>query len=240
MLFRSFAAALAAIAPLHEATIIVGDADVAGLDKAVSLAAVESTRDRAAVARAFAAVDGDTIAKFLFPSGSTGEPKAVVNTQRMLTASQEAKAQIWPFVERAPPVILDWLPWSHTFGANHNFNLVLRNGGTLYIDGGKPAPGIFNRTLANLRATRSNIYFNVPLEQGWAYARGMEAAGAATSRFLALGERAVAVVYCSRWWGLWPVRECLRGPVWISPPDDAARRDAEVEEIFRTLNMPPR
>jgi feruloyl-CoA synthase len=78
----------------------------------------------------------------LFTSGSTGQLKGVINTQRMLCASHEAKAQLWPFLQQHPPVIVDWLPWSHTFGANHNFNLVLRNGGTLYIDGGKPAPAL--------------------------------------------------------------------------------------------------
>ena len=117
-----------------------------------------------AVARAFAAVGPDTIAKFLFTSGSTGTPKAVINTQRMLTSSQQAKAQTWSFLEDARDdlVILDWLPWSHTFGANHNFNLVLRNGGTLYIDGGKPAPGLFATSLANLRSVMPTVYFNVP------------------------------------------------------------------------------
>ena len=105
----------------------------------------------------------DTIAKFLFTSGSTGTPKAVINTQRMLTSSQQAKAQTWTFLDSAADlVILDWLPWSHTFGANHNFNLVLRNGGTLYIDGGKPAPGLFNTSLANLRSVVPTVYFNVP------------------------------------------------------------------------------
>ena len=82
----------------------------------------------------------------------------------MLTSSQQAKAQTWSFLEHAQGelVILDWLPWSHTFGANHNFNLVLRNGGTLYIDGGKPAPGLFATSLANLRSVMPTVYFNVP------------------------------------------------------------------------------
>ena len=82
----------------------------------------------------------------------------------MLTSSQQAKAQTWTFLEGAGEdlVILDWLPWSHTFGANHNFNLVLRNGGTLYVDGGKPAPGLFNTSLANLRSVMPTVYFNVP------------------------------------------------------------------------------
>src|SRR6266702_2024857 len=109
-----------------------------------------ATPAASAVETAFAAITPDTIAKFLFTSGSTGAPKAVINTQRMLTSSQQAKAQTWSFLENTAEdlVILDWLPWSHNFGANHNFNLVLRNGGTLYIDGGKPAPGLFAMSLA--------------------------------------------------------------------------------------------
>ncbi len=99
----------------------------------------------------------------MFTSGSTGSPKAVINTQRMLTSNQAAKAQVWPFLNGTDPlVILDWLPWSHTFGSNHNFNCVLRNGGTLYIDGGKPVPGLFELSLANLRDVIPTIYFNVP------------------------------------------------------------------------------
>ena len=109
-----------------------------------------------------AAVGPDTIAKILFTSGSTGRPKGVLNTQRMLGSNQQAIAQGWPFLESRPPVIVDWLPWSHTFGGNHNFNLVLRNGGTLYIDGGKPAPGLIETTVANLREIPSTLYFNVP------------------------------------------------------------------------------
>jgi len=153
-----FSAALAAIAPLHKAVIVAGDGD-----NAESFHAVVGTPESPAVATAFAAVTADTIAKFLFTSGSTGTPKAVINTQRMLTSSQQAKAQIWTFLEQVENlVILDWLPWSHTFGANHNFNLVLRNGGTLYIDGGKPAPGLFSTSLANLGSIMPTVYFNVP------------------------------------------------------------------------------
>jgi feruloyl-CoA synthase len=158
---RPFAAALAAIGPLHSAQIISGNADDAGTLAVRTITATAETPD---VATAFAAVTPDTIAKFLFTSGSTGTPKAVINTQRMLTSSQQAKAQTWTFLERAQGdlVILDWLPWSHTFGANHNFNLVLRNGGSLYIDGGKPAPGLFSTSLANLRSVMPTVYFNVP------------------------------------------------------------------------------
>ena len=158
---KPFAAALAAIKPLHDAEIISGNADHAD---ALSFDAVAATPETPDVATAFAALTPDTIAKFLFTSGSTGTPKAVVNTQRMLTSSQQAKAQTWTFLEqsRGNLVILDWLPWSHTFGANHNFNLVLRNGGSLYIDGGKPAPGLFATSLANLKSVMPTVYFNVP------------------------------------------------------------------------------
>ena len=158
---KPFAAALAAIKSLHSATIVSGHA---GDDGAISFRSVASTPEMLEVEQAFAAVTPDTIAKFLFTSGSTGTPKAVINTQRMLTSSQQAKAQTWTFLDEARDdlVILDWLPWSHTFGANHNFNLVLRNGGTLYIDGGKPAPGLFATSLANLRSVMPTVYFNVP------------------------------------------------------------------------------
>ncbi|MBR0856203.1 feruloyl-CoA synthase [Bradyrhizobium liaoningense] len=158
---KPFAAALAAIKPLHQAQIISGNADDAGT---LAFRSIATTPEAPGVARAFAAVTPGTIAKFLFTSGSTGTPKAVINTQRMLTSSQQAKAQTWTFLEpgRGDLVILDWLPWSHTFGANHNFNLVLRNGGSLYIDGGKPAPGLFATSLANLKSVIPTVYFNVP------------------------------------------------------------------------------
>jgi feruloyl-CoA synthase len=107
-------------------------------------------------------VGPDTIAKVLFTSGSTGAPKGVINTQRMLCSNQQALAQVWPFLREKPPVILDWLPWSHTFGANHNFNMVLTHGGTLYIDEGKPAPGLIDKTIANLREVSPTLIFNVP------------------------------------------------------------------------------
>jgi feruloyl-CoA synthase len=118
--------------------------------------------DRDSLQAAYSAVGRETWAKILFTSGSTGVPKGVINTQRMLCANQQAIAQVWPFIEARPPVLLDWLPWNHTFGGNHNIGLVLRNGGTLYIDGGRPTPEGIEATVRNLREVSPTIYFNVP------------------------------------------------------------------------------
>ena len=110
----------------------------------------------------WAEVGPDTVAKLLFTSGSTGEPKAVITTQRMLCANQEAMRQVWPFLNEQPPVLLDWLPWSHTFGGNHNVGMVLYNGGSLYIDDGRPVPALIGRTLRNLEDAAPTVHFNVP------------------------------------------------------------------------------
>jgi len=114
------------------------------------------------IERAHAGVGPHSIAKFLFTSGSTGEPKAVINTHGMLCSNQAMTAAGFRFVRREPPVIVDWLPWSHTFGGNHNFNMVLTYGGTLYIDEGNPTPAGLAKTVANLREIAPTIYFNVP------------------------------------------------------------------------------
>src|SRR3712207_5440213 len=119
-----------------------------------------------AVERANAAVGPDTVAKILFTSGSTDLPKGVINTQRMVCSNQEGIAQVWPFVEDEPPIIVDWLPWNHTFGGNHNINMMLRNGGSLYIDEGKPVPALLDRTVQNLKEVAPTIYFNVPRGYG--------------------------------------------------------------------------
>ncbi len=111
---------------------------------------------------AHAAVGPDTIAKFLFTSGSTKAPKGVINTQRMLCANQQMLRQCMVFLADEPPVLVDWLPWNHTFGGNHNVGLTLYNGGTLYIDDGKPTPKGIAQTLRNLREISPTVYFNVP------------------------------------------------------------------------------
>lgn len=115
-----------------------------------------------AVEEHFRAVGPDTVAKILFTSGSTGAPKGVLNTHRMLCSNQQMLRQIWPFLLVEPPVLLDWLPWSHTFGGNHNLGLSLANGGSFYIDDGRPAPAMIERTLRGLAEVRPTLYFNVP------------------------------------------------------------------------------
>ena len=129
---------------------------------ATPLAELLATVPGPAVHGAFATLTPDVIAKILFTSGSTGTPKGVLNTHRMLSANQQMIRQAWPFLDGERPVIVDWLPWSHTFGGNHNVNMMLVNGGTIYVDGGRPAPGLFERTVANLADVPPTVYFNVP------------------------------------------------------------------------------
>ena len=121
-----------------------------------------ATPDSAAVDAAIAATGPDTIVKFLFTSGSTKLPKAVINTQRMICANQQQMAQSMPVLTLEPPVLVDWLPWNHTFAGNHNFGLTLFHGGSLYIDEGKPTPALIGETLRNLREIAPTLYFNVP------------------------------------------------------------------------------
>ena len=111
---------------------------------------------------AHARVGPDTIAKFLFTSGSTKQPKGVVNTHRMWCSNLQMIRQSFAFLQDEPPVLVDWLPWNHTFGGNHNIGIALYNGGTLYLDDGKPTPRGIGATLANLREIAPTIYFNVP------------------------------------------------------------------------------
>jgi feruloyl-CoA synthase len=127
-----------------------------------TLGELRATVPGAAVRGAFETLTPEVIAKILFTSGSTGAPKGVLNTHRMLSANQRMIRHAWPFLAGERPVIVDWLPWSHTFGGNHNVNMMLVSGGTVYVDGGRPAPGLFAQTVANLTDVPPTVYFNVP------------------------------------------------------------------------------
>ncbi|HET7525178.1 MAG TPA: AMP-binding protein, partial [Burkholderiaceae bacterium] len=144
-----------------KAPVVFGkDADA--IPGALPFAQLLRPTESTAVHAAFAAIAPDTHAKYLLTSGSTGSPKVVINTHRMLTANQQMIAQVWPFLNHHRLVLLEWLPWSHTFGANHNFHMVLAHGGSLHVDEGRPAPGLIEKTVANLRDVKPNFYFNVP------------------------------------------------------------------------------
>ncbi|WP_395699833.1 feruloyl-CoA synthase [Aquabacterium sp.] len=156
----AFGAAIqAAFAP--DVPVLLSEGAIEGR-RVIHTSALLATAPGEAVARAHAAVGPDTIAKFLFTSGSTKAPKGVVNTHRMLCANQQMLRQTMAFVGDEPPVLVDWLPWNHTFGGNHNVGLVLYNGGSLYIDEGKPTPKGIAQTLRNLREISPTVYFNVP------------------------------------------------------------------------------
>ncbi len=109
------------------------------------------------------AVTPDTVAKILMTSGSTSVPKGVLTTHRMMCTNQAQLATALPFLRRHPPRIVDWLPWNHVFGGSHNFNMILANGGSLYIDDGKPLKGLFERTVENLSMVTGTVAFNVPV-----------------------------------------------------------------------------
>jgi feruloyl-CoA synthase len=152
----AFADAVAAVA--RGRTVLSTDTGLTGALAPDELAATPTEE----VDRRCAGLRREDIAKILFTSGSTGTPKGVLNTHGMLSANQQQIRQVWPFLAEEPPVLLDWLPWSHTFGGNHDTNLVLTNGGTLWIDDGRPVPGLVERTVRNLADARPTIYLNVP------------------------------------------------------------------------------
>jgi len=155
-----FADALGANVP-DQTEIVASHGEVPGRGVTM-LADLLATPDHPALHAAHDAIGPDTIAKFLLTSGSTGNPKAVINTQRMICANQVMLRETLAFLKDEPPVIVDWLPWNHTFGGNHNIGLTLFNGGSMYLDDGKPMPGGIEETVRNLREISPTVYFNVP------------------------------------------------------------------------------
>ena len=155
-----FARALA-IDEMRDRDIVVGHRHEAAKG-AIPLQSLLSTQADDAVLRRASELPPQTVAKILFTSGSTGTPKGVPTTHRMMCTSLAQIETLWPFMREQTPVILDWLPWSHVFGGSFSVNTVLRYGGTLYIDDGKPIPGEIARTFRNLREVRPTLYWNVP------------------------------------------------------------------------------
>jgi feruloyl-CoA synthase len=145
----------------EETEIVVSHGTVPGRDVTM-LGDLRASPEHPRLDAAHDAIGPDTIAKFLLTSGSTGNPKAVINTQRMICANQVMLRETLAFLKDEPPVIVDWLPWNHTFGGNHNVGLTLFNGGSMYLDEGKPMPGGIEETVRNLREISPTVYFNVP------------------------------------------------------------------------------
>ena len=163
MVFASDARYAKAIAATvsSDMEIVMNEGGIEG-QQVTSFEALCQTPATSQVDAAIAATGPDTIVKFLFTSGSTKMPKAVINTQRLWCANQQQMMQSMPVLAEAPLVLVDWLPWNHTFGGNHNFGMVVFHGGTLYIDDGKPTPTLMHETLRNLREIAPTVYFNVP------------------------------------------------------------------------------
>ena len=183
----AFVRAIDAVVPADVRVVMTEPAPLAGRG-AVPFADLLATEPGPAADAAMAATGPDTIVKFLFTSGSTKDPKGVINTHRMVCANQQMLQQTMAFLADEPPVLVDWLPWNHTFGGNHNVGIVLYNGGTLYIDDGKPTPKGMAQTLANLREIAPTIYFNVP--------KGFEELATAMAGDTALREKLFSRVRC--------------------------------------------
>ena len=146
----------------HDVEVVLAEGTLDPARAVTGFQDLVATTATAQVDQAIAATGPDTIVKFLFTSGSTKLPKAVINTQRLWCANQQQMSQSMPVLAEEPLVLVDWLPWNHTFGGNHNFGMVLFHGGTLYIDDGKPTPALMHETLRNLREVAPTVYFNVP------------------------------------------------------------------------------
>ncbi len=190
----------AAIAP---GTELVFTSRAPGGRKSTLFDDLASTPATPRVDEAHASIRPDSICKFLLTSGSTGLPKAVIHTQRMLTSNLQMIVDCLPFLAEEPPVLVDWLPWNHTFGGNHNYGLALYNGGTLYIDEGKPVPQLIGETLRNLREIAPTVYFNVP--------RGFEEIALALH-----ADEALAKNFFSRVKMLFYAAASLAQPIWDS------------------------
>jgi feruloyl-CoA synthase len=183
----AFVRAIDAVVPADVRVVMTEPAPLAGRS-AVPFTELLATKPGPEADAAMAATGPDTIVKFLFTSGSTKDPKGVINTHRMVCANQQMLQQTMRFLADEPPVLVDWLPWNHTFGGNHNVGIVLYNGGTLYIDDGKPTPKGMAQTLANLREIAPTIYFNVP--------KGFEELATAMAADTALREKLFSRVRC--------------------------------------------
>jgi feruloyl-CoA synthase len=176
--------------------------------------ALAATPPGPALHRARAARRPDDLAKLLFTSGSTGTPKGVINTHRMLSANQQMITQVLEFLQEEKPVLVDWLPWHHTFGGNKNFGIALYNGGTLHIDDGRPTAAAFARTVANLQELAPTIYFTVP--------RGFEMLLAELDR-----DPALAQTFFSRARLFFYAGAALSLPVWQGLMDAAVKACGE-------------
>ncbi|MEJ1171610.1 feruloyl-CoA synthase [Variovorax sp. CCNWLW235] len=189
-------------------------------DGALPFAQLLEASETPAVMQAYEAVLPDTHAKYLLTSGSTGKPKVVINTHRMLCANQQMMAQTWRFLTQEKPVLVDWLPWSHTFGANHNLNMVLCHGGALYIDEGRPAPGLIEKTVRNLREVKPTLLFNVPrgFDMLLPFLEADDALAAEVFSRLRLAFYAAAALAPSTWQRLEAVAKRVRPerPLWLT------------------------
>ena len=219
----AYAKAIAAAVP-GDATLVLTEGSMGGRPSE-SFADLLQARPGASLQAAHAAVGPDTIAKFLFTSGSTKAPKAVITTQRMLCANQQMLVQCLRFLADEPPVLVDWLPWNHVFGGSHNIGIAIYNGGSLYIDDGKPTPAGIAETLCNLREIAPTIYFNVPT--------GLEAIAAA----MTAGDRQLRDTLFSRCKAFMFAGATLSQAVWDQLDAHAEAATGERVRVITGLGM---